>query len=85
MKTKIIQIGNSQGIRIPKVLLQQSGLGKEVELEVKKQNIIIGPIKKSRQGWSDAFRKMAERGVDQLIDRDALVRQSSWDKSHWTW
>lgn len=51
MKANIIRIGNSQGVRIPKVLLEQTGLGKAVELEVKDHKIIIHSIARSRQGW----------------------------------
>ena len=85
MKTKIVQIGNSKGIRIPKVMLEQSGLGEEVQLEVKKQKIIVSPISKPRQGWSDAFKKMAEQADDQLVDGRQLADQTSWDKNEWTW
>jgi len=46
MLTSIISIGNSKGIRIPKVLLDESGLKNEVELEVKKGEIRIIPAKK---------------------------------------
>ena len=46
MTTTIISIGNSRGIRIPKVILDESGLNNEVELEVKKGEIRIVPAKK---------------------------------------
>lgn len=36
MRANILRIGNSQGIRIPKVLIEQGGLGAEVELEVER-------------------------------------------------
>jgi antitoxin component of MazEF toxin-antitoxin module len=48
MTTTIISIGNSRGIRIPKVLLDESGLDNEVELEVKKGEIRIIPIKRNK-------------------------------------
>ncbi|HLB66289.1 MAG TPA: AbrB/MazE/SpoVT family DNA-binding domain-containing protein [Candidatus Saccharimonadales bacterium] len=44
MKTSIIKIGNSKGIRIPKVLLEESKLGPKVELELKDGKIIIAPV-----------------------------------------
>lgn len=53
MRANIIRIGNSQGIRIPKVLLKQSHLGTEVELEVEDGKIIIHPALRPRQGWSE--------------------------------
>ena len=85
MKTRIIQIGNSQGVRIPKVLLEQSGLGEEVELKVSKNQITIRPTKKPRQGWEEAFQEMAQKGEDQLLDREELPFQSSWDQDNWAW
>ena len=85
MKTRIIQIGNSQGVRIPKILLEQSGLTDEVDLKVKNGEIIIKPAKKTRDGWEEAFRKMAEKGDDRLLDEETLSTQSSWDDEEWTW
>ena len=85
MKTKIVKIGNSQGIRIPKILLEQSGLHDEVELEVKNNQLIIRPKRSTRKGWEDAFRLMAEMSDDQLLDEDSLLNQSNWDKEEWEW
>ena len=85
MKTRIVQIGNSRGIRIPKVMLEQSGLGEEVELKVKKEGIIITPIKKARAGWSEAFRQMAQNKDDQLLYPDILANAGRWDEEEWTW
>ena len=84
MKTRIIKIGNSQGIRIPKVLLEQSGLGEEVDLQVQDEQIIIRPAQRPRQGWEEAFRSMAKHGDDQLLDSD-LTGQTRWDKDEWQW
>jgi antitoxin MazE len=84
MKTRIIAIGNSQGIRIPKVLLEQSGLGEEVELEVHDSQIVIRPAARPRQGWDEAFRAMAEQGDDRLLDDDVSA-QTEWDTTEWQW
>ncbi|MBI2600560.1 AbrB/MazE/SpoVT family DNA-binding domain-containing protein [Candidatus Daviesbacteria bacterium] len=48
MITTLISIGNSRGVRIPKPLLNESGLGSEVELQVKKGEIriVAAPVKK---------------------------------------
>jgi antitoxin MazE len=79
-----MKIGNSQGIRIPKPLLEETGLGGEVELEVKDHEIVIRASKKPRQGWEDAFDAMAEGGNDQLLDAD-LTGQTPWDQGEWEW
>jgi antitoxin MazE len=84
MKTRIIRIGNSQGIRIPKVLLEQSGLGEEVEIEVHVAQIVIRPVDRPRPGWDEAFRSMAEQEDDRLLDED-LTGQTNWDMTEWQW
>ena len=85
MITRLIKIGNSKGIRIPKILLEESGLTDEVELEVKKNLLIIRSTKNVRQGWEEAFKAMAENKDDQLIDGDATIAQSDWDSNEWEW
>lgn len=84
MRASIIRIGNSQGIRIPKVLLQQSHLGTEVELEVEDEKIVIRSAFQPRQGWGEKFRLMAERGDDKMIDGHSSV-QTEWEKEEWQW
>ena len=46
MRTKIITIGNSRGIRIPKILLQETGIENEVELTMTTTGLTIAPVKK---------------------------------------
>ena len=84
MKTRIVRIGNSQGIRIPKLLLQHSNLPEEVELEAEFDRIIIRSAKKPRQDWSAAFRSMGKGGDDSLLDKSALS-QTTWDETEWEW
>ncbi len=83
MKTRIVKIGNSQGIRIPKLLLEQSGLSDEVELEVQNHNLIIRPKRGVREGWDIAFRTMAEKDDDQLLDKGYLTNPGIWDEEEW--
>ena len=84
MKTSIVRIGNSQGIRIPKPLIEQSGLSGEVEILVQNSTLVIQSSVKPRAGWADAFQKMAARGDDRLLD-EAAPFLSSWDKDEWEW
>src|SRR4051812_47662823 len=79
MKARIVKIGNSQGIRIPKLLLERSKLAEEVELEAEDNRIIIRSAKQPRQDWESAFRAMAERGDDELLDEN-LLAQTRWDE-----
>jgi len=84
MKTRIVKIGNSQGIRIPKLLLHQLELGTEVELAIRQNQLVIRPSQYPRQGWEEQFRKMAERRDDRLLDKDA-VSLTQWDVDEWQW
>ena len=82
MRTNIIRIGNSQGIRIPKVLLEQSRVGKEVDVEVENGMIVIRSASRPREGWTEKFQLMAEHGDDKLVDEGV---QTEWDKDEWEW
>jgi antitoxin MazE len=84
MKSRIVQIGNSRGIRIPKLLLVQTGLPEEVEITAEGESIIIRPAKKPRTGWAAAFRRMARRGDDRLLD-ELGPTLSNWDENEWEW
>ena len=81
MKASIIQIGNSQGLRIPKPILNQCGFGTVVELEVQDNNLIIKPHKSVRKNWGKAFEKMADNGDDQLLE----FSSNQWDGEEWEW
>lgn len=85
LKTKIVKLGNSQGVRIPKVVLEQAGLSGPVEIEVQRDQLILrGAAQPARAGWSDAFRRMAARGDDALVDAADLA-PSTWDAEEWEW
>ena len=84
IKSRIVKIGNSQGVRIPKLLLEQSNLEGEVELVVQEDQIIIRPVQHVRQGWEETFKAMGERGDDELLDDEALI-SNDWDEEEWQW
>jgi antitoxin MazE len=84
VKTRTVQIGNSRGIRIPKLLLDQANLGNEIEMEVQGDKLIIRAPHTPRQDWDIQFEKMAELGDDKTLDSGALST-SSWDKNEWEW
>lgn len=84
MKAKLIRIGNSKGIRIPKPVLEQTGISDEVEMEIFDQHITIRSADKVRAHWEQAFQNMAQQGDDQLIDLEA-DKASEWDEDEWQW
>jgi antitoxin MazE len=82
MKTQIIQIGNSQGIRIPKVLLEDSRITGDVDLELHADGILIRNAQRPRAGWDEAFKTMAENEEDELPDGKA---STDFEKKEWQW
>ncbi|MCG2769986.1 MAG: AbrB/MazE/SpoVT family DNA-binding domain-containing protein [Chloroflexota bacterium] len=84
VKTRIVKIGNSQGIRIPKVLLDQADLGGEVELELRGDEIVVRPAYRARRSWEDQFKAMAEQGDDELFDGNVAI-PTVWDEEEWEW
>ena len=81
MKTQIIQIGNSQGIRIPKALLEESGIAGDVNLELTPDGILIRNISKPRSGWAAVFQVISEQD-DDIASIDA---PTSFEKKEWQW
>jgi antitoxin MazE len=80
LKTKIVRIGNSRGVRIPKPFLEQAGLENEVELRLVEDGIVIEAVNPTRAGWADAARALHEREGDGLLDEPGLTR---FDEFEW--
>jgi antitoxin MazE len=82
MKARIVRVGNSRGVRIPKLLLDQAGLEEDVELHAEPGRIVIEAVHRPRAGWAEAARRMAERGDDELLDAPTPTR---FDEEEWEW
>ena len=74
-RTRIVKIGNSQGIRIPKIIIDQLKLGEEVELAVQEGKLVIRPLRENRAGWEEQFKLMAEQGDDHLFDEAEMFSE----------
>ena len=84
MRTKIVRIGNSRGIRIPKPLIAQAGIQDEVEISLEENRLVIIPADHPRSAWAEAFRAMASRGDDSLLDNVGAMG-TIWDEKEWEW
>ena len=82
IRSKLIKIGNSRGIRIPRTVLEQAGLTEEVEMKVEGNQLIIKASRHPRQGWEELFSIMTAQGDDQLLDG---LSTTQWDENEWTW
>jgi antitoxin MazE len=84
VKTRIVRIGNSRGIRIPKLLLDQAGLAPdaEVELRASSQGLEIRPASRPRTGWAEAAARARATGEGELLDAPTPTR---FDTEQWRW
>jgi len=82
MRTELIRIGNSRGIRIPKPLIEQCGLGETVQLSIENNRLIIAPDRRPREGWAESFLAGGPTGDDELL-LDGL--ENEFDREEWRW
>ena len=82
MRARLVRIGNSQGIRLPKPVIEQARLGEEVDIEVREGEVIIKSAQRIRAGWADAARELRERNDDRLLDEPVASR---FDDKEWRW
>ena len=83
MRIELIRIGNSRGVRIPKLLIEQCGLGDRVELRVENDCLVISPGHSPRQGWGETFRRAGPPAHDELLLETAGPNE--FDRREWRW
>ena len=65
MRAKLVRIGNSRGVRLPKPVLEESGLPEDIEIKVEADRVVLMPARKHpREGWAESARRMAANGDD---------------------
>jgi antitoxin MazE len=84
MRTQLVRVGNSRGVRIPKALLEQLSITDEVEMDVQGDALVLRRGGVQREGWDAAFTAMADAGDDKPVD-EAAGALSSWDAVEWEW
>jgi antitoxin MazE len=83
IKTELVRIGNSRGIRIPKPIIEQCGLGDTVQLRIENDCLVIVPERNPRNGWKEAFQAAGAAREDELLLEDS--RPSEFDRKGWKW
>lgn len=83
MRTELVRIGNSRGVRIPKPLIEQCGLGDTVDLRLEKDCLVISPERRPRQDWAEAFRAAGLAAQDELLLE--IAEASEFDRKEWRW
>ena len=79
MRSRLIRIGNSRGLRLPKPLLELAGLTDEVEIGIEDGAIVVRAAKRPRAGWAESVDRL---GAGPLLDPPAPTR---FDEEEWTW
>ena len=82
MKARLVRIGNSRGVRLPKPLIEEAGLTEDVELQVQEGKIIISRVSRVRERWAQAAKKLANREEDRLLDEPTATH---FDIEEWNW
>jgi antitoxin MazE len=81
---KLVRIGNSRGVRLPKAVIEQAGLTDEVELTVRAGEVLLQPRRVRRAGWAQSIKAaIAKHGHD--IDEDFLNLPNDLDEKEWAW
>jgi len=81
MKARLVRIGNSRGVRLPKAVIDQVGLHEDIELHVENDRVVITAARPPRTGWEDAARRLAAEGSG-LLDAPSPTR---FDEDEWRW
>ncbi len=79
MKSNLIKIGNSKGVRIASNIIKECDFGNEVEIKVVGKKVIIEAIKEPRSNWKTSFEKMHKNKEDILIAESSNVFDKDWE------
>ncbi len=81
MRTQLVRIGNSRGVRLPKTVIDQVGLTDEIDLRVENRCVVIAPLRPCRSGWADAAQRLRAE-TKGLLDASVPTR---FDEDDWRW
>lgn len=81
-QTRLIRIGNSRGVRLPKHVLDASGLDGDLTIEARPGEVVLRAARHPRAGWTEAFTQMAQSGDDTLLDPEI---STEFDRNEWQW
>jgi antitoxin MazE len=84
MRSKLVRIGNSRGVRLPKAVIEHAGLRDVVDIEFEDGAVIIRCGDRPRAGWAAAFARISAAGDDALLDAGRLGR-TRFDDEEWEW
>lgn len=82
MKARLVRIGNSRGVRLPKPIIEDARLSEDLEIRVIDGAVVITSVGRPRSGWAEAARTARERGDDRPPDE---TPPTHFDDEEWRW
>ncbi len=83
MRTRLIQIGNSKGVRLPQTFIRQYQLQEEIIIEPTGKGLLISSATAARHGWEEQFKNASQGGKEKKDNWNHLSNR--FDKEDWTW
>lgn len=81
LELKVVPIGNSRGIRLPRELLARYKIGETVVLQVREEGLLLRAKGDDRLSWDETYKAAAHEGED-WSDLDATLADGL-DKVPW--
>jgi len=78
MHARLVRIGNSRGVRLPKAVIEAAGLEDDLDLEVRDGAVIVRNAETIRSGWAEAAAACHAAGQDALEDWDFTSDDGDW-------
>ena len=88
MHARIEKMGDGFGLRLPKRLLEASGLGGEVNVTVRDKTLVIAPAHRAApSSWAEAIQKIPQAELDKDYADLQAFRETpeEWDAHGWQW
>jgi antitoxin MazE len=80
--SRIVRVGNSRCIRVPKALLEQAQLSDEVELHAEPGRLVVRAVRRPRAGWAEAACQLHERRDERPPD---ISGRNRFAEVEWEW
>jgi antitoxin MazE len=83
VELKIVPIGNSKGVRLPKEILERYAIGESIVLEAREEGLVFRNEKDKRLSWADTYKDMAReredwRDIEEATIADGLDPDEKW-------
>jgi len=82
MKARLVRIGGSRGLLLPRAFIEKAGIKDEVEVTLREGALVVKSTEHPRAGWEAAVNLLLERGEDHVIEETPVLR---FDDRAWKW